>query len=168
MRKANVIKASRRGSVKAPPTRRKARPAVPRTISLAAACSDGSFPVVGIGASAGGLEAATQLLKNLPQSPGLAFVLVQHLDPTHESALAALLSRVTSMPVSVARNNLRLEPNHVYVIPPNKILALKERRLKVSPRRDSRQVHRPIDHFLASLAEAERDREMIDGPVDLP
>src|SRR6185503_3460987 len=139
MRKTKVIKTSRRGGLKAHPSRRKSKPAVNRTTSLAAAGSNSSFPVVGIGASAGGLEAATQLLKNLPQAPGLAVVLVQHLDPTHESKLAGLLSWVTSMPVIVARNNLVLEPNCVYVIPANRILALKERRLKVSPRRDSRQ-----------------------------
>ncbi len=158
MRKINVIKARLRGHADGSPSRRKAKPAVARKTALAAAGSDGSFPVVGIGASAGGLEAATELLKNLPQEPGLAFVLVQHLDPTHESALSAVLSRATSMPVREARNNLRLEPNRVYVIPPNRIIALAERRLKVSPRRDSREVHRPIDHFLESLAEAERDR----------
>jgi two-component system CheB/CheR fusion protein len=157
MRKINVIKASRRGSVNPSPSRRKVKPAAP-TPPLATVSSHGSFPVVGIGASAGGLEATTQLLRNLPQSPGLAFVLVPHLEPTHESALSALLSRTTSMPVSEARNNLRLEPNRVYVIPPNRIIALEERRLKVSPRRDSREVHRPIDHFLESLAEEERDR----------
>jgi chemotaxis response regulator CheB len=76
------------------------------------------FPVVGIGASAGGLEAFTELLKNLLLDTGMGFVLVQHLDPQHESALAGLLSRATSMPVREVTNNLRVEANHVYVIPP--------------------------------------------------
>ena len=80
------------------------------------------LPIVGIGGSAGGLEAVTQVLDLLPQETGMAFVLVQHLDPTHESALASLLSRATAMPVSEARNNAPLEPNHFYVIPPNKTI----------------------------------------------
>ena len=68
--------------------------------------SRNTFPIVGIGASAGGLEAMTQLLKHLPARTGMAFVLVQHLDPTHESALTSLLSRLTEMPVSEARTGL--------------------------------------------------------------
>jgi two-component system CheB/CheR fusion protein len=113
------------------------------------------FPIVGIGASAGGLEAVTQLLRHLPKNTGMAFVLVQHLDPTHESALASLLTRETSMAVSEAKNNGPLHPNHVYIIPPNKIMGISERKLKLSPRRDGRQIHSPIDFFLRSLAEAE-------------
>src|SRR4051812_47041643 len=87
------------------------------------------FPIVGIGASAGGLEAVTQLLKALPADTGMAFVLVQHLDPTHESALSSLLSRVTEMPVTEARNNVPLEPNRLYVIPPNKGMMVSARHL---------------------------------------
>ena len=82
------------------------------------------FPVVGIGASAGGLEAVTELLKNLPLDTGMGFVLVQHLDPQHESALADLLTRATSMPVREVTNNLRVETNHVYVIPPDATLTI--------------------------------------------
>src|ERR1035437_10973502 len=77
-----------------------------------------SFPVVGIGASAGGLEAFTKLLKHLPNDTGMAFVLVQHLDPTHGSALTEILSRATAMPVTEVRDGMQVEPNHVYVIPP--------------------------------------------------
>ncbi len=115
--------------------------------------SQDSFPVVGIGASAGGLEALTQMLKFLPADTGMAFVLVQHLDPTHESALTALLSRQTAMEVREAKNNLRLEPNHVYVIPPNKLMLLRKRRLKLSPRVDGRVDRMPVDYFFSSLAE---------------
>src|SRR5215212_6153990 len=79
---------------------------------------DDNFPVVGIGASAGGLEAFTNLLENLPTNTGMAFVLVQHLDPKHESMLASLLTRASSMPVHEISNNMRVEPNSVYVIPP--------------------------------------------------
>src|SRR5262245_64100589 len=82
------------------------------------------FPIVGVGASAGGLEAFTQLLKHLPVDTGMAFVLVQHLDPVHESALTQILTRATSMPVLEVKNNLRVRPNHVYIIPPKAIMAI--------------------------------------------
>src|SRR5579864_5621251 len=78
-----------------------------------------SFPVVGLGASAGGLEAFTKLLKYLPADTGMAFVFIQHLDPRHESILASLLSRATRMTVLEAAHQMRVEPNHVYVMPPN-------------------------------------------------
>jgi two-component system CheB/CheR fusion protein len=114
------------------------------------------FPIVGIGASAGGLEAMTQLLKNLPADTGMAFVVVQHLDPTHESALSSLLARATEMQVTEARNNVRLEPNHVYIIPPNKSISISARHLKLFPRQgNDRQEHMPIDRFFHSLAEQE-------------
>ena len=77
-----------------------------------------SFAIVGVGASAGGLEAFTQLLQGLPPDTGMAFVLVQHLDPRHPSMLAEILSRVTSMPVSEVHDEPLVEPNHVYIIPP--------------------------------------------------
>src|SRR5579864_1432793 len=83
-----------------------------------------SFPVVGIGASAGGLEAFTKLLQHLPTDTGMAFVLIQHLDPKHESILASLLSRATKMAVREATNRIRLDPNQVYVIPPNTNMAM--------------------------------------------
>jgi two-component system, chemotaxis family, CheB/CheR fusion protein len=78
------------------------------------------FPIVGIGASAGGLEAFTELLRQLPLDTGMGFVLVQHLDPQHESALTQLLTRATSLPLREATNNLQVEANHVYVIPPTR------------------------------------------------
>ncbi len=114
------------------------------------------FPIVGIGASAGGLEAMMQLLKQLPADTGMAFVLVQHLDPTHESALSSLLARATEMPVMEARNNVPLEANYIYVIPPNKSMGISGRRLKLFPRRgDGRDEYMPIDMFFRSLAEDE-------------
>ncbi|MDE3066863.1 MAG: chemotaxis protein CheB [Verrucomicrobiota bacterium] len=115
------------------------------------------FLVVGIGASAGGLEAMTALLKQLPSDTGMAFVLVQHLDPTHESALTAILTRSTGMPVSEARHNARLAPNQLYVIPPNKLMGISGRRLKLLPHRDS-DTSPAVDHFFQSLAEAEGNR----------
>ncbi len=100
-----------------------------RNASPARDLPSNSFAVVGIGASAGGLEAVTQMLRPLPTDTGLAFVLVQHLDPTHESALTSILARATPMPVAEARHNMRLGPNGVYVIPPNKLMGISGRRL---------------------------------------
>ena len=78
----------------------------------------GGFPIVGIGASAGGLEAFTQLLKHLPLDTGMGFVLIQHLDPEHESALTQILSRATSLPVCEITHAQPVLADHVYVIPP--------------------------------------------------
>src|SRR4029450_10382252 len=116
------------------------------------------FPVVGIGASAGGLEAFTELLKNLPLDTGMGCGRGQHLDPQHESALADLLSRATSMPVREVTNNLRVEANPVYVIPPNPNLGITHGVLKLQPREQSRTPTRSIDAFFESLAQDQRER----------
>ena len=110
------------------------------------------FPIVGIGASAGGLEAFSELLTHLPLDTGLGFVLVQHLDPQHYSALAQLLGRVTSLPVLEVTDRQRVAPNHVYVIPPNTDLTLAGGVLTLQPRPDTRAPHRSIDFFLETLA----------------
>ncbi len=117
-----------------------------------------AFPIVGVGASAGGLEAFTKLLKHLPVDTGMGFVLVQHLDPEHESALTQLLTRATSMPVHEVTNNQRVEPNHVYVIPPNTDLAIARGVLKLQPRRAGRAPQHSIDFFFESLAQDQRER----------
>ncbi len=117
---------------------------------------NGSFPIVGIGASAGGLEAYQQLLTHLPDDTGMAFVLIQHLDPHHESRLVDLLARFTQMPVSEAAHAQKVEPNHVYIIPPNVNLAIVEGKLQVSPRAETRGLHLPIDFFFRSLAEDQK------------
>ncbi len=96
-----------------------------------------AFSIVGVGASAGGLEAFMELLKHLRPDSGLGFVLVQHLDPTHESALTQLLGRVTAMPVSEAANGQAVLPNHVYVIPPNAGLAIQQGVLMIQPRQQT-------------------------------
>src|SRR5947207_12968654 len=118
----------------------------------------GKVPIVGLGASAGGLEAFTELLKSLPLDTGLGFVLVQHLDPQHESALSHLLTRATSMPVREVTNNLRVEANHVYVIPPNASMGIERGVLKLEPRPQTGGPHRSIDFFLESLARDQRER----------
>jgi PAS domain S-box-containing protein len=117
-----------------------------------------TFPIVGIGASAGGLEAFRQLLEHLPPDTGMAFVLVPHLDPKHESILAELLSRGTRMPVSEVTDGMRVEPNHVYVIPRNINMAIKQGILRLSPHEETRGQRRPIDYFLRSLAEERSSR----------
>ena len=111
------------------------------------------FPIVGIGASAGGLEAFRQLLQNLPPDTGAAFVLVQHLSPTHESILPDLLARSTAMPVGEARDVEKIEPDHVYVIPSQMDLAITDGHLKLLPRAAPPEWHMPIDLFFRTLAE---------------
>jgi PAS domain S-box-containing protein len=117
-----------------------------------------SFPVVGIGASAGGLKAFRQLLEHLPIDTGMAFVLVKHLDPAHESILTELLSGSTRLPVSEVRDGMAVEPDHVYVIPRNTNMAIAEGRLRLLPREEARMRHRPIDYFLRTLAEEQKHR----------
>ena len=111
-----------------------------------------SFAIVGVGASAGGLEAFTQLLAALPINTGMAFVLVQHLDPTHESNLRDILSRATRMPVTDASQDLEVQADHIYIIRPNTSLTISRGVLQVTARDHGRGLHLPIDHFLRSLA----------------
>lgn len=99
-----------------------------------------------------------QLLKHLPLDTGFGFVLVQHLDPRHESALTQLLKPATSMPVCEVTNNLRVEPNHVYVIPPNTTLGIARGALKLQPRSKERVALRTIDFFFEALARDQRER----------
>jgi two-component system CheB/CheR fusion protein len=108
--------------------------------------------VVGIGASAGAVEAFTRLLKALPADSGMAFVLLSHLSPTHNSELARLFSPLTRMPVQDALDGTSPEPNHVYVLPPDRILTLKDGRLRLNARDPGDIVPTSIDKFLESLA----------------
>lgn len=113
---------------------------------------DNNFPVVGVGASAGGLEAITEMLKALPQNLGMAYVIVPHLDPSHESAMTELLGRATRLPVLQVLHGTRLKRDHVYVIPPNTEMTVSDGVLKLEARkRDHHSM--PIDTFLRSLAE---------------
>ena len=114
--------------------------------------------IVGIGASAGGLEAFTQLLARLTRGTGMAFVLVQHLDPDHESALTQILSRATPLPVREITHNQPLQADHVYVIPRDTNLSIVESMLKLKPRVRTRSPHRPIDSFFESLAQDQGER----------
>jgi two-component system, chemotaxis family, CheB/CheR fusion protein len=111
--------------------------------------------VVAIGASAGGLEAFTELLSHLPADTGMAFVLVQHLDPKHESMLTELISRSTRMPVLEVKNGMGIEPDHVYVIPPNTTMTIHDHTLRLTPREEVRGQHMAVDSFMRALAEAQ-------------
>jgi two-component system, chemotaxis family, CheB/CheR fusion protein len=115
--------------------------------------SDNLFPVVGIGASAGGLDTFKRLLKAVPENSGMAYILVQHLDPSHESILADLLQRVTKIPVLEITDNIKVAPDHIYIIPSNKLLTATDGVLKLSARPPKNQKNMPIDLFFASLAE---------------
>jgi two-component system, chemotaxis family, CheB/CheR fusion protein len=115
--------------------------------------SPGLFPIVGIGASAGGLEAFSELLRHLPEKTGMGFVLVQHLDPKHESGLREILARTTKIPVTEVVQGVVVQPDHAYVIPANANLTLKDGKLQLGSRVLTRGQHMPIDNFFRSLAE---------------
>ncbi len=111
------------------------------------------FPVVGIGASAGGLEAFKKLVGAIPENSGMAYILVQHLHPEYESALREILQRLTKLPVIEISDNVHVDPDHVYVIPSNKMLVATDGVLQLSPRSSANKVNMPIDLFFSSLAE---------------
>lgn len=116
------------------------------------------FPVVGIGASAGGLAAFERLFEALLDRTGLAYVVVQHLAPERESELTSILQNYSSMPVEVIEDRVQLEPDHVYVLPAGKSLTIKERTLLLEEASDGDRAHISIDHFFQSLAEACREQ----------
>jgi two-component system CheB/CheR fusion protein len=132
-----------------------ATPGPPGLAPLTNAGAPSSFPIVGIGASAGGLEAFRRLLGALPTDTGMAYVLVQHLDPRHESILAELLSEATPMEVAEVKGDVRVEPNRVYVIPPSKDMVLASGMLKLVARSAKGAAHMPIDSFLRTLADVQ-------------
>jgi len=115
--------------------------------------SEQDFPIVGIGASAGGLDAFKKFLENIPEDSGMAYVLVQHLAPLHESLLPKLLSKATILPVFEITDDINLAPNHVYIIPENKMLTTFDGVLKLAPRDNANKKNMPIDLFFSSLAE---------------
>ncbi len=111
------------------------------------------FPIVGIGASAGGLEAFQHLFARLPADTGMAFVLIQHLSPSHDSLLSEILARSTSMQVYEVIDRVIVEPNCVYVIPPNTKMILSDGGLRLLPRQKVEGKYMPVDAFLSSLAD---------------
>jgi len=115
--------------------------------------STGNFPIVGIGASAGGLEALEQFLSHIPAKSGMAYIVIQHLDPTQKGFLTELLQRITKMDVHLAEDRMPVVPNSVYVIPPNKSMSILKRRLLLFDPIETRGLRLPIDFFFRSLAE---------------
>ena len=138
-----------------------------RCTRSAASPRDGNSPspdykndllIAAIGASAGGIEAFTEFVSSLPNDTGMAFVLVQHLDPEHKSMLTELISKKTRMLVKEVTNGMTVEPNHVYVIPSNASMSISNHSLQLGPREESRGVHMSIDHFMRALAEQQGNR----------
>ena len=115
------------------------------------------FPIVGIGASAGGLEALEQFLGNVPENSGMAFIVIQHLDPTQKGMLPELLQRITPMKVYQAADRMHVRVNSVYVIPPNKSMSILNGVLHLFEPVETRGMRLPIDFFLRSLADDRRD-----------
>src|SRR5262245_52785080 len=113
---------------------------------------DARFPIVGVGASAGGVEALEYLFKAMPPNPGMAFVIVTHLAPKRETMLPEILARDTRMPVLVAEHDQIVRPDHIYVAPADSVLRMEKGRLRVRTLEDGRE-RTPIDAFFASLAD---------------
>ncbi|MGG5821895.1 CheR family methyltransferase [Falsiroseomonas sp. HW251] len=111
-----------------------------------------AFPIVGVGASAGGIEALEGFLQGLPDRPGLAVVVVTHLSPDRESLLHEILARYTPMPVQVAADGQRVEPDHVYVLPADALLGIERGRLRITKPNAGRRERKPIDIFFSALA----------------
>ena len=112
-----------------------------------------SFTIVGIGASAGGLESFSELIARVPASTGMAWVFVQHLDPGRRSLLAKILSKRAAFPVAEAREGVKILPNHLYVITPDTTLTIGDDVLHLRSRDPSERPHRPVDRLFHSLAE---------------
>src|SRR5262249_39691769 len=116
-----------------------------------------SHPVVGVGASAGGLEAITRLLEALPAQPGLTFLIVLHLARDAESHLPELLGNVTSMTVQQAEQGMKIKADHVYIIPPDKVMTIRDGSLDLDAR-GPRPPHMPIDYLFRSLAHVQKSK----------
>jgi two-component system CheB/CheR fusion protein len=153
-RRAKPSTRARRARRNIPPT---AKPASSDRLSFEFADSPPEFNIVGVGASAGGFEAFAQVLDSLPADPKLAIVFVQHLAPKHASALPSLLTSHSRMPVTEAVEGVRLEPNRVYVVPPNVQMELVDGHLHLGPRPEDRTQYTPIDFFFRSLARTLRN-----------
>lgn len=122
--------------------------------------SPNKLPVVAIGASAGGLDALKKFFTAMSPDPGMAFVLVQHLDPTHESTLADLMSRYTPLKVVQARDGMKVESDYLYIIPPNKDMGLMNRTIQLMEPVEPHGMRLPINFFLKNLAEDQKERSI--------
>lgn len=157
MKKKNS-KSRRVGAAK--PKAKSATPEVGRGVEAPLPSRRPAFPIVGIGASAGGLEALELFLKNVPEKSGMAFVIVQHMDPTHKGAMVQLLQRATPLPVVQVADRMRVEPDKVYVIPPNKDMSILHGVLHLLPPGAPRGLNLPIDFFFRSLAEDQKEHSV--------
>jgi two-component system CheB/CheR fusion protein len=137
---------------------RQSRSPAKEQLSEKAPTRSDSFPVVAIGASAGGLEAYTEFFRALPVDTGMAFVLVQHLDPSHHSMLAGILSNTTKMAVGEVKSGVRIKPNRVYVIPPNAFMAISGGVFTLTPRSQEQGQHLSVNFFMRSLAEDRKSK----------
>ena len=146
--KANMTTKSRAARPEPTPARMDRRESPKEVLPV----SSSDFPVVGLGASAGGLEAFRKLLDVLPHDSGMAFILIQHLDPTHESLMVELLSGHTAMKVQQAKDRTPIERDHVYVIPPRAYISIREGALHLSTPKERHGARMPFDYFLGSLA----------------
>ncbi|MDO8718846.1 MAG: chemotaxis protein CheB, partial [Polaromonas sp.] len=173
MRKKTVEAASEAGTERTSP-----EPAIKRTRKATAGAAPQSAPeslpgaraktplkvadstptIVGIGASAGGLEALDSFLSHVPPRSGMAFVVIQHLDPTHKGIMPELLQRATSMKVQQAGNRMRIKADSVYVIPPNKDLSILHGVLHLLDPLAPRGLRLPIDFFFRALAQDRNQR----------
>jgi two-component system, chemotaxis family, CheB/CheR fusion protein len=115
------------------------------------------YPIVAIGASAGGLEAVSELLQNLSPTTGMAFVYIQHLDPTRKSMLSEILQRKTKMKVVEAKHLMHIQPDHLFIIPPNKDMAIIDGVVTLNPRQEKPSIHMSVDKFFNSLAEKQKE-----------
>src|SRR5665647_2542026 len=118
------------------------------------------FPIVGIGASAGGLEALEQFFTNMPKDCGMAFVVIQHLDPTQTGIMPELLQRITKMMVLQVSDGITIKPNHVYVIPPNKSMSLLNGALHLFDPLELHGLRLPVDIFFRSLADDRHEKSI--------
>jgi two-component system CheB/CheR fusion protein len=132
----------------------------PSKIKTSGRVEDISFPIVGIGASAGGLEALEEFFKNMPENSGMAFVVIQHLDPDHVGMMPELLQRTTRMKVLQATDRLKVKPDCVYVIPPKKSLSILNGALHLFDPVESRGLRLPIDIFFRSLADDKQEKSI--------
>ncbi len=116
------------------------------------------FPVVGIGASAGGLEAFKIFFEKMPVDTGMAFVMIPHLDPGHKSLMVEIIARYTAMPVLQVKDGMKIESDHVYIVPPNRNLTIEGGKLTLSEISRNRGINLPVDIFFKSLAASQKER----------
>ena len=135
-------------------------PKTPPAADDAPSAGRSPFPIVGLGASAGGLEALELFLQNVPEGSGMAFVIVQHMDPTHKGIMAELLQRATAMKVTQVNDRTRVQPDCVYVIPPNKDMSILHGVLHLLDPVAPRGLRLPIDFFFRSLADDAEERSI--------